>query len=119
METTSRATAVGQRLKNKTAIVLVGLTTLTQPAWACHKFSIWRYPRPQLCHATALAPRSALRLPHARIDVSLIPPSPRRVETPALEFSLPSLSDIVWGSPPDDELRGKLLLRVLLQGKGQ
>jgi len=75
---------------------------------AAHCYSVWRYPRPQHCHATALA--RAIRLPNAKINIAL--PAPR-----APEIALPLLSDIVWGEPPDDELRGKLLLRVLLQAK--
>jgi hypothetical protein len=86
----------------------------TNSAAQARCFSVWRYPWPQHCHATALAPRSAIRITNARIDVAL--PALRHT-APAVEFSLPNLTDIEWGQPPDDELRGKLLLRVLLQAK--
>ena len=102
-------------MRRVAAIVPIVLTLATDSATACHRFHYWAYHRPQSCRVTALAPRSAVRLPNARIDIAL--PAPRHIAPPAQEFSLPDLTDIEWGSPPDDELRGRLLLRVILQGK--
>ena len=42
-------------------IVLVGLFLTVEPASACHKFSIWRYPHPQRCPARVVA-RAPVRL---------------------------------------------------------
>jgi hypothetical protein len=88
-------------------------------ASACHRFSRWYYPYRQSCRVTALAPRSALRLPRARINVSLPRPAPPHVRTPPffVLIPLPDLANIDWGHPPDDDTRGRLLLRVILQGK--
>ena len=30
-------------------VFLVGLIVFAQPAQACHRFSIWKYPSPQRC----------------------------------------------------------------------
>lgn len=103
-------------MRRAAAIVPIVLTLATDSATACHRFHYWAYHRPQSCRVTALAPRSAVRLPHTRIDVNLAAPT-RSIMPPPVEFSLPSLTDIEWGAPPDDETHGKLLLRVLLQGK--
>jgi hypothetical protein len=98
------------------AIVL--LLATDEARAACHRYSVWKYPRPQTCRVTALAPRSALPVSRARINVSLNRPAPHRIVTPAPAILLlPSLTNIDWGQLPDDELRGRLLLRVILQGK--
>lgn len=90
------------------AIVLIVLLAALEPAAAakCHHFSIWKYPWRQSCRMTALAP-PAIRS-RSRIDV--IVPATR-------EIPLPSLTDIDWGHPLDDEQRGRVMLRIMLQGK--
>jgi hypothetical protein len=82
---------------------------------ACHRFRVWNYPTRQTCRVTALAPKSAFRLPRAKINVSLNMPTRPVVLPPAIP--LPDLANIEWGQLPDDELRGRLLLRVILQSK--
>jgi hypothetical protein len=99
------------------AVLAVIAITLASESAGAHCYRIWNYPRPQHCRATALAPKSAFRLSRARIEVSLKAAPPARPVTPAPEMRLPSLADIDWGHRPDDELRGRLLLRVILQGK--
>jgi hypothetical protein len=100
----------------RAALAVIVIALATDSADACHHYRVWLYPQPQSCRMTALAPRSAIRLPRARIDVSLkAAPPARPVSPPAI--SIPSLTDIDWGRAPDDELRGRLLLRVILQGK--
>ena len=82
------------------------LWAIFSPAFACHKFSVWKYPWPQSCRVTALAPPMI----RSRARLELVLPAPR-------EILLPSLTDIDWGHGPDDELRARLMLRVILQGK--
>lgn len=86
---------------------------------ACHHYSRWFYPRRQSCRVTALAPRSAMRLPRVRIKIGLTArlPLPHRVATPVPEILLPDLANIEWGKLPDDEALGRLMLRVILTGK--
>jgi hypothetical protein len=100
----------------RAALAVIAITLATDADAHCYR--IWRYPTPQHCKATALVgPKSAFRLPHAKIDVSLRAAPPARPVSPVPEISIPSLTDIDWGRAPDDELRGRLLLRVILQGK--
>jgi len=101
----------------RAALAVIAITLATDSADACHHYQRWYYPRPQSCRVTALAPKSAFRLPRARIDVSLRAAPPARPVSPVPAISIPSLTDIDWGRAPDDELRGRLLLRVILQGK--
>jgi hypothetical protein len=102
----------------RAALAVIVIALATDSADACHRFHRWSYPWPQSCRATALAPKSAFRLPRAKIDVSLrAAPPARPVSPPAI--SIPSLTDIDWGRAPDDELRGRLLLRVILEGKNK
>ena len=102
-----------------TVVLLLGMDT----ASACHRFARWNYPWPQQCRVTALAPKSAFRLPRARISVSLAapsPPRPHRPVAPTPEIALPSLTDIEWGQQLlDNELRGTLTLRALLRKEDQ
>lgn len=91
------------------AIVMLGAIDSA----GAHCYSVWRYPRPQHCGATALA--RAIRLPRERIDV--MPPSLMRGVDMTPEIPLPSLTEIDWGQPPDDDTRGRLLLRVIMQGR--
>lgn len=88
------------------AIVPIVLALAT-PAQA-HCYSIWHYPWRQSCGATALAPPMI----RSRARIAVVLPAPRPIEIP-----LPSLTDIDWGQLPDDELRGRLMLRATLQGK--
>lgn len=74
-----------------------------QPAEACHRFHIWKYPWRQTCRVTALAPTGIRSLQ----KIEVVP-----VER---EIPLPSLTDIDWGTSPDDELRGRLWLRATLR----
>lgn len=102
--------------------VLIVMLLAIDTADACHHYSIWHYPQAQSCgfaphRVTALAPR-AVRLPQRRINVSVISDQRlvhRPVETP--EIALPSLADIEWGHLADDDVRGRILLRAILQEK--
>lgn len=49
MATTSRGIADGLRLLSKGTIVLTLAATFSSDAWACRRFSVWRYPTPQRC----------------------------------------------------------------------
>jgi hypothetical protein len=91
----------------------------TDTASACHRFSRWYYPYRQSCRVTALAPRMRFRLPRARINIHLVTEAtpPHRIATSVPDIPLPDLVDIDWGHPPDEDTRGRLLLRVILQGK--
>lgn len=89
-------------------IAALAMLVAIDTASACHRFSRWYYPYRQTCRVTALAPASIRS--RARIDVAL--PVPRPIGIP-----LPDLTNIDWGQLPDDELRGRLLLRVILNGK--
>jgi hypothetical protein len=100
----------------RAAIVAALLLMAMDSADACHRYQRWYYPYPQNCRMTALAPKSRFRLPRARIDISLKMPARPVVPLPP-DIPLPDLANIEWGQFPDDELRGRLLLRVLLQGK--
>ena len=42
-------------------IVLLGLFLTVEPASACHKFSIWRYPHPQRCPARVVVAKAPAR----------------------------------------------------------
>jgi hypothetical protein len=92
----------------RAAIAVIAITLALEPAAAakCHHFSIWKYPWRQNCRMTALAPPSI----RSRARLEIILPAAR-------EIPMPSLTNIDWGQAPDDELRGRLLLRVILQGK--
>lgn len=86
----------------RAAIVATVILT-SNPAWAgCHRFSIWHYPWRQTCRVTPIIP--------VAFEAPL--PEPRPIEIP-----IPSLTDIDWGSPPDDDTRGRLMLRTTLQPK--
>jgi hypothetical protein len=91
-----------------TVVLIVLLAVEPAAASKCHHFSIWNYPRRQTCRVTALAPASIRS--RARISVAL--PVPRPIDIP-----LPDLVNIDWGQPPNDETRGRLMLRTMLQGK--
>lgn len=88
------------------AFVLWSIFSAPPANAACHKFSVWKYPWPQRCKVTALAPPTI----RSRARIAVVLPAPR-------EIPLPSLIDIEWGHAPDDELRGRLLLRIILQAK--
>ena len=82
--------------------ISIALVLVAQPAQACKKYSIWRYPYPQHCYGTA----------HASAPTpSGIVPLPR----PEEEIPLPGL-DFVPASEPDDDTRGRILLRAALGG---
>jgi hypothetical protein len=97
----------------RAALAAFAMLLAIDEAEACHRYSRWFYPRPQSCRVTALTPRS-IRLPRVRINVVL---PPHRIATPVSDIPLPDLANIDWGQLPDDDLRGRLLLRVILQGK--
>ena len=105
-------------------LAAIVLLLATDSAWACHQFSIWKFPQPQRCQVTALGPKSGFRS-RARINVSLIVPQPSaalpaRPVSPTPEIPLPSLSGIDWGHAlDDDEARGRLMLRCLLRKEDQ
>jgi hypothetical protein len=94
----------------RAAIAVIAITLALEPAAAakCHHFSIWKYPWRQSCRMTALAPSSI----RSRARINVILPVPRPIEIP-----LPDLTNIDWGQLPDDDARGRLMLRATLQGK--
>jgi hypothetical protein len=103
----------------RAVIAALAMLVATDDAGACHRYRDWRYPRPQTCRVTALAPRVRFRFPRARINIHLVTEAtpPHRIATPIPDIPLPDLVDIDWGHPPDEDTRGRLLLRVILQGK--
>ena len=74
---------------NKTIAALALIGAMTEPALACHRFHVWRYPWPQRCW---VAPRAAI-LSH----VAFV----RRPSAPPHEPP----SQPVLTAPSDDELR--------------
>ena len=87
------------------AALVLALAALAVPAEA-HCYSRWYYPWPQKCGAKRMLDE------RARVwSVEIVAMPPER------EISLPDLLDIDWGHGPDDELRGRLLLRATLQRK--
>jgi hypothetical protein len=60
-------------------LILVASLVFAQPASACHRFAVWKYPTPQRCgvatHAR-VAPKAPAPAPvdDIRIDPILIPP---------------------------------------------
>lgn len=109
-------------MRRAAIVAAVLLLAMDTAASACHRFRVWNYPTPQQCRVTALTPRSAIRLPRTRINVRLVQtrlPARPLVPTPVIEIPIPSLADIDWGQPPDDDERGRLMLRGLLRKEDQ
>jgi hypothetical protein len=69
---------------------------------ACHRYSIWHYPWPQRCQRDEVYPTKTI---HAEPEAPL---------TSVKEIPLPFLTDIVWGNAPDEDMRGRLMLRAAL-----
>lgn len=103
----------------KVAAVLAVLATASPSnAWAaaCHKYSVWHYPKPQRCF-TALAPRAGSIRKEARLihEVRTEAESRTNQETPPI--SLPDLGNIVWGAVGPDELLALAKLRALYDAR--
>jgi hypothetical protein len=69
------------------------------PASACRHYSIWGFPWAQRCSVST---------PIRALSVTPTPPV-RDTDMP-----LPSLTPVVWGDAPDEDTRGRLLLRAAL-----
>ena len=81
--------------------ISIALVLVTQPAQACRHYSRWYYPYPQHCYGLAArAPATPAVLPPKRND----------------DIPLPGL-DFVPVDEPDDETRGRILLRAALGGR--
>ena len=87
-------------------MIIAALMAIAQPAVACHRFHIWKYPWPQRCSVAGQV--------HARVVTTA--PQPLPIPRPK-EPSLP-LPALEWVAQPDcpEEIRGRLLLRVKLNG---
>ena len=91
----------------------LALALTSAPAEACHRFSVWNYPWRQSC---GFIPKT---VPKIGIDKR----SPLRVArnlattTSRPEIPLPALEPIDWGQPADEEARGRLELKALLEAR--
>jgi hypothetical protein len=79
-----------------TALLMLAMVT---PASACRHYSIWGFRWAQRCSAST--PARAAPVP---------PTSPVR----DTDMPLPDLTPVVWGDDPDEDTRGRLLLRAAL-----
>jgi hypothetical protein len=102
-------------------VILVAFVVLFAPsdAEACHRYHVWKYPKPQHC-AVALA--RDVRLPHKRIEVGLVEPKAAlgadqgeasRSPAPPHPLALPAL-DFTPADEADEYTRSRLLLRFML-----
>ena len=85
-----------------------------QPASACHRFHVWRYPYPQRCGGS-YEHQGRVRVPVVRVNPPVVA-SVRRVYAPELGFKLPLLvDDLAWDMPL--ETRTELELYEEIQRK--
>jgi hypothetical protein len=91
----------------KVQLLCLSCTLLATPAEACHRFSVWKYPWPQRC---GLAPTTIARHAARRAAPKLIFPPSQEVAIP-----LPTLEAIDWGAVADDDARGRLELKAILE----
>ena len=72
-------------------IVVLALVS-ADPALACHRFHVWRYPTPQRCAFTALARHAPSPAPEERVNVE-ITITPELLETWAREDAIERLKE--------------------------
>ena len=91
----------------------LAIALLPAPAEACHRFSVWHYPWAQRC---GVIPKT---VPKIGIDKQTPLRVARNLATTTSwpEIPLPSLLTIDWGQPADDDARGRLELKALLEAK--
>jgi hypothetical protein len=80
------------------ALTYTVLLLLVAPASACRHYSIWGFPWAQRCSVST---------PVRAVPVTPTPP----VDT---DMPLPDLTAVIWGDDPNEDTRGRLLLRAAL-----
>ena len=93
----------------KALSLALAIALLPAPAEACHRFSVWKYPWAQRC---GVIPKTV-----PKIGIGKQPPlrGARNLARP--ELPLPSRLTIDWGQTADDDARGRMELKALLEAK--
>jgi hypothetical protein len=76
----------------RAALAVIAITLATDSADACHKYSIWKYPRPQPCY-TANAPAPLLHRAEEQshdwsVEITKLPPT-WNLDEPRIEVTAP------------------------------
>ena len=74
------------------AFVVALALVSAQPALACHRFQVWRYPTPQRCGFVALARHVQSPAPEERVSIE-ITITPELLETWAREDAIERLKE--------------------------
>ncbi len=86
---------------------------LPAPAEACHRFSVWKYPWAQRC---GVIPKTVPKIGIGKQTPLRVARNLATTSSPP-EITLPSLLTIDWGETADDEARGRMELKALLEAK--
>ena len=95
----------------KALSLALAIALLPAPAEACHRFSVWKYPWRQSCGFIPIPKIGIDKRSPLRVARNLAP------TTSWPEIPLPALEPIDWGQEADDEARGRIELRALLEAK--
>jgi hypothetical protein len=81
-------------------IALAALLISAQPATACHRFSVWKYPYPQRCGVTHVSLHAPAPDKSYYVEITATPPDPA---PPVKTMPLPAIENIGEPDPRTPE----------------